>query len=74
VNGLEEQFGTEIQFVWLNIDDPNTLPLREQFGIVQRTRYVLVNAAGEQEQVWIGLLDEVAITEELTAFLETANP
>jgi hypothetical protein len=69
VNGLEEQFGAEIQFVWLNIDDPNTLPLREQFGIVQRSRYVLVNAAGEQEQVWIGLLDEVNVEEALTAFL-----
>jgi hypothetical protein len=52
------------------IDDPNTLPLREQFGIVQRSRYVLVNANGEQEQVWIGLLDEVAVEQALFAFLE----
>ena len=70
MNGLEEQFGAEIQFVWLNIDEPNTLPLREQFGIVERSRYVLVNAVGEQEQIWIGLLDEVAVEEALTAFLE----
>ena len=74
MNGLQEQFGAEIQFVWLNIDDPNTLPLREQFGIVQRSRYVLVNAAGEQEQVWIGLLDEVAITDALAAFVDAENP
>lgn len=70
MNGLQEQFGEEIQFIWLNIDDPNTLPLREQFGIVQRSRYVLVNAVGEQAQIWIGRLDETEVEEALTAFLE----
>ena len=42
MHGLEEQFGEEIAFVWLNVDNPDSRPLREQFDIVPSLLSVLV--------------------------------
>jgi hypothetical protein len=69
VYGFEQQFGDTIQFIWLDVDDPTTLPLREHFDIVRRTRYVLVNGEGEVVQRWIGYLNEPEVEEALEAFI-----
>lgn len=72
MNGLQAQFGEEIEFIVLNIDDPATLPLRQQYNMVQRTNYVLVNARGEVVQRWFGALNEDEVARALREFL--ANP
>lgn len=72
MNGLQAQFGEQIEFVVLDIDDPATLPLRQHYNMVQRTNYVLVNARGEVVQRWFGPLDEDQVARALREFL--ANP
>lgn len=72
MNGLQAQFGEQIEFIVLNIDDPATLPLRQQYNMVQRTNYVLVNARGEVVQRWFGALNEDEVARALREFL--ANP
>ncbi|MEM6284306.1 MAG: hypothetical protein AAF787_19090 [Chloroflexota bacterium] len=66
---LEAAYGDEIQFILLNVDDPATLPLREQFNIVPRTRYVLVDPDGETVQFWIGPLSITTIDDDIGAWL-----
>lgn len=66
MNGLESEFSAEIEFVWLDVDDSESLPLREAYGIVGRTHYVLVDTGGNAVQRWYGHLNEP----EIEAFLE----
>lgn len=68
--GLQEQYGDEIEFVWLNVDDPLSRPLREQFGIVQRSNYVLVDVDGVAQLRWFGYLDDTEMEEALQDFLD----
>jgi len=70
VNGLQAQFGDRIEFVVLNVDDPNSLPLRQQFDLVQRSRYALVGPDGQTvEQRWFGLLNEGEVADYLSRYL-----
>lgn len=69
MHGLQNQFGDHIDFIYLNIDLPATLPLRERFNIVQRTSYVLIDSAGNILQRWYGPLDETVMAEYLTSFV-----
>jgi hypothetical protein len=70
VYGLEEEFGDEIDFIWLNIDDSSTRAMREEFGIVQRTRYVLVDENNNEVMRWFGPLYEVGMEFEIADWLE----
>lgn len=69
VDGLQAEFSDEIEFVWLNIDDSNSLPLRQEYGIVGRTNYVLVDAAGNPLQRWYGYLSEPDVAAVLEEFI-----
>jgi hypothetical protein len=71
VHGLEATFKDQIDFVHLNVDFQETLAARERFGIVQRSQYVLADAAGEVLQRWIGFLDEEAVTGYIREYLAT---
>lgn len=71
MNGLEDQFSDEIEFVWLDIDDSSSLPTREKYGIVQRTRYILVDESDTVILRWFGPLNEASITAEVADWLAT---
>ena len=68
--GLRDEFGDEIQFIWLNVDSAITLPLREQYGIVHRTNYVLVDATGAVHSRWFGYLNDDELSTALQTFLD----
>ncbi len=72
MNRLEAQFGDEIQFVHLNVDDPASRPLRDQFNVTHRSQYALVDANGEIVQRWFGPLGSSSIEGDIAAWL--ANP
>jgi len=69
VDGLREQFGGQMEFVRLNIDDPETLAERQAFDIVQRTRYALVDREGNVVQRWFGALNPTEMEQILEDFL-----
>lgn len=63
MNGLTADFGERIDFINLNIDDPNTLPARDRFGFTDRSQYTLIDSAGNIVHQWFGPLniDEVSV-------------
>lgn len=70
MNGLEETFEGQIEFVTLNWDDSSLDELRGRLSIADKTQYVLVNAAGEAVKRWYGLLNEAQVAAELETLLE----
>jgi hypothetical protein len=61
VHGLEDRYRSQIDFIYLNIDNRDTLPVRERFGIVQRSHYVLIDAQGNIVRRWIGFLNAAEV-------------
>ena len=69
MNRLEEQYSDRVEFVWLNIDNSATLPMRQQYDIVGRSQYVLVGPDGSVVKRWFGYLDEASVAAEIDAYL-----
>lgn len=66
---LEEKYGDQIEFVYLNVDDPASLPMRQQYDIVARSQYVLVDANGEVVQKWFGYITTQSVSEVIDEYL-----
>lgn len=62
-------FKDRVDFVYLNIDIPETLEARQRFDIVARTQYVLIDAQGNPIKKWFGPLDEDVIKAAIDEFL-----
>ena len=69
VNGLENEYGSDIDFVKINIDDPNSAAAKQEYGFRYQPYFVLVDAEGEVLQTWPGYT-EAALFEEAFATLE----
>ncbi len=55
VHGLEAAYGSEVRFVYLDIDDPATKPFRDQLVFSGfRPHIFLLSPDGEILQEWIG--------------------
>ena len=54
VDELEVKYGNEIDFVYLNIDDPSTRDAQEQYNFRYQPHFVLLNADGEVVEQWVG--------------------
>lgn len=54
VDGLEREYGEQIEFVYLNIDDPSTAAAKEKYGYRYQPHFFLVDANGEVVQEWLG--------------------
>jgi len=69
VNRLEAEYGDQIEFIILDIDDPSPLPMRQQYDIVGRSQYVLVDVNGDIVQKWFGYIDEAEIAQAFDEYL-----
>lgn len=67
---LTDQFGDQIEFVILDFDVEETQSIRRQYGITGQAQYLLVDAAGEVQHRWYGVLDEATVSAVLTELLE----
>jgi hypothetical protein len=65
VHGLEEKYGDQVRFVYLDIDDPNTQALQEALEYNRRWRPFIVILDGDgniilddagQKHLWIGVI------------------
>lgn len=65
VHGLEDKYGDQLRFIYLDIDDPNTLALQEALNYDRRWRPFIVILDGEgniikddsgQNLLWIGVI------------------
>ena len=54
VHELEQTYGDEIEFVLLNVDDPDTREAQQTYGFRVQPHFILVDANGEVISQWLG--------------------
>lgn len=56
VHGLEDLYGDRINFVYLDIDDPETNEFKRAFGYRYQPEFYLVSPDGEVLNAWFGFV------------------
>lgn len=69
MNRLKAEFGEQIVFVDLDIDDRSLNGIRQSYGISDRSQYLLVDENNTVIQWWFGPLSEADVQNALTNFL-----
>lgn len=54
VHGLESEYYGQINFVYLDIDDPANESFKQQLGFRYQPQFFLVDGAGNIIQQWVG--------------------
>jgi len=70
VHGLEAEYAGEIEFVYLDIDDPSVTPFKDALGYRVQPHYFLLDGDGTVVDSWQGRVERdtfVAAFESLTA-------
>jgi len=62
VHGLEERYGDQIEFIYLDIDDPNTAELKKTLKYRFQPHYILLDGEGNQRKTWNGIVPERILT------------
>lgn len=57
MHGLESIWGDQIQFVYLDIDDPRTNVFKSQLGYFVQPHLFLLDAEGSLLQQWLGFVE-----------------
>jgi len=57
VHGLENTWGDQINFVYLDIDDPRTEPFKRQLGYRVQPHMFLLDEQGTVVQQWLGYVE-----------------
>jgi thioredoxin-like negative regulator of GroEL len=70
VHGLEAQYGQEIAFVYLDIDDPQTDEFKRQLGYQYQPHLFLVGGDGTILDQFVGLVDASTLETALQAALQ----
>jgi hypothetical protein len=65
VHGLEAKWAEQVNFVYLDIDDPATEPFQRQLGYRVQPHMFLVDEDGQVLQQWLGLVDGGTLEEAL---------
>jgi hypothetical protein len=56
VHGLEAEYGDRVNFIYLDIDDRNTNPFKQQLGYLYQPHLFLVDGDGAVLQQWVGFV------------------
>ena len=64
-----DDFDTELDFIALNIDDAGSMPARQQYDIVSRSQYILLDASGQEVLRWVGPLNANQVIADINAHL-----
>lgn len=70
VNGLEDEYGSEIDFVKINIDDPSSAAAKQLYGFRSQPFFVMVNADGQVVDEWRGYTDATLFEQTFTTVLQ----
>jgi hypothetical protein len=60
VHGLEQQWGADINFVYLDIDDSRNDDFKRTFGFTYQPLFILLDSEGEIVERWFGIVEESA--------------
>jgi hypothetical protein len=67
VHGLEAEWGDRVNFVYLDIDDPNTQPFKSALGYQYQPHLFMVDGEGDVLQQWVGFVDGATLESALVA-------
>jgi thiol-disulfide isomerase/thioredoxin len=70
---LQSQFRGRVDFIHLNVDGAGVLDAAAPYTITGVTQYVLIDAEGTIIQKWFGTITEDAISEAITAYLDSMS-
>ena len=65
VHGLQQQFGSKVDFLYLDVQDPRTEVARARLGFVATPHMFLLDSAGNRLREWRGLASEVDLAKAL---------
>jgi thioredoxin-related protein len=70
VHGLEAKYSDRINFVYLDIDDPNTAGLKTDLNYIGQPQYILVDGDGKIIQQWLGFVPQEEFVSTFKRFLQ----
>ncbi len=72
VHGLQAQYADQIQFTYLDIDDPAVKPLKKEYGFTLDARplFVLLDAEGQALKRWVGVVTKEDLEQALLEALQ----
>lgn len=70
VHGLEDKYKGQMNFVYLDIDDPNTQLFKESLAYYYQPHVFLLDAEGNIIQQWIGYVQQAELEAALVSALE----
>jgi len=69
VHGLEQQYGSQVHFIYLDIDDARNDAFKRQLGFRVQPHIFLLDGNGQVIQQWLGLASQ----EELEAAIQATG-
>ena len=69
MHGLEAQYSGQINFVYLDIDDPSNDGFKRQLGYQYQPHLFLLDSQGNIVQKWLGPVTEQQLTQAFEAVL-----
>ncbi len=70
MHGLEAMYAGQINFAYLDIDDPDTEPFKRELGYRYQPHIYLLDGTGKIISQWVGMVGEA----ELDAALQAVIP
>jgi thiol-disulfide isomerase/thioredoxin len=71
VHGLENIYAADVNFVYLDRDDPNTLAIQEQLGYVYQPHFFLLDPDGAVLAQWRGYVEGETLQAAIVATLDS---
>ena len=57
MHGLEQKWGDQVNFVYLDVDDPQTTSFRRELGYQYQPHFFLLDGEGNVIEQWVGYVD-----------------
>jgi len=70
VHGLESEFYPDVNFIYLDIDDPATRPFKSELAFRYQPHFFLLDGAGNVITQWLGPVGEDELREALQSALD----
>jgi hypothetical protein len=70
VHGLEVEFYDQVNFVYLNIDDPETTTFKRELGFGYQPHFFLIDGEGNTIEQWVGAVSEETLRSALEAAVQ----
>lgn len=69
MHGLQEQYGEQVDFLHVDVENPGALEAVNPVGITGRTQYVLTDGAGNVVYRWFGIIEQADLEREFEELL-----